>query len=478
MTNYKELAKHSGNYFLATIATKALAFISIPVYTALLSVEEYGIYNVFLSTTSVATVLLTLNTEVAISRYYFDSKDGDDFKRFVGTSTRLSLSIFILMSLLLVVLCKPLAAYLDFEILLTLAIIPVSLYSIINSVFQQIYQPMLQSRKIAIVSSVQSYLAFALSTVFILLLNEKKYYGLVYGTILAMVILAIYSIKQIRPYYIGCWEKKKIKYILNYSLPYLPYSLSGIIIAQFGKLIIGQQQGFEAAGLYSFASNIATLMLVVITVAHSAWNPYYMRYMNEGDTQSIDRDYNLIWRITLICAGGLSIYGYELGWLLGKEEYCQGLYLIPVLALGYCFYQWSYVYMRNVGYAKKTIWNAVVVITSGLVNLILNYLLIGHLKDLGVAISFSFSYFIMLLLGWIINKSILHVYSTGVRKFFAPFIVTIPFLVFTYINPFIGSMVFTQIIKACVFITLFGLLLIPYYNRIKLIVQKKHENIC
>lgn len=43
MSDFKALAKHSTNYLFATMATKALAFISIPVYTRLLS--RICIYN-------------------------------------------------------------------------------------------------------------------------------------------------------------------------------------------------------------------------------------------------------------------------------------------------------------------------------------------------------------------------------------------------------------------------------------------------
>ena len=42
MSDFKALAKHSTNYLFATMATKALVFISIPVYTRLLSRYELG----------------------------------------------------------------------------------------------------------------------------------------------------------------------------------------------------------------------------------------------------------------------------------------------------------------------------------------------------------------------------------------------------------------------------------------------------
>lgn len=427
MSNYKEIAKHSGNYFLAMVATKALAFISLPVFTYLLTVEEYGIYNVFISTVGITTIILTLNTEVAVSRYYYDSKDIHDFKRFVGTTVKLSTLVFVFMSILLIIFVEPISDYLGFENLLTISLIPVSFYNITNSIFQQIYQPMLASKKIAIVSSVQTYLAFGLSILFIITMSDKKYYGQVYGTMVAMLILSSYLFKQIKTYCKGGVEFYHVKYILSFSLPYLPYSLSGIIVAQFGKLMLGQESGFETAGQYSFASNVAMLMMVFIVLIHNAWNPYYFRYMNCNDSKSIDNDYDLIWRITLIIAIILSLFCFELGSVLGNEDYVDSLFMIPILTLGYCFYQWAYVYMRNVGYAKKTIWNSIVVIISGVFNVLINYWFYNYYGVWGVALSFMFSYMVMFLLSYVINKYVLKIYAPNIIQFMKPFAI---FLIF------------------------------------------------
>lgn len=465
MSDYKALLKHSGNYFFAMVATKALDFIAIPVYTYLLTVEEYGIYSIFISTVGIATVVLPLNTEVAISRYYFDAKDERDFKLFVGASVRLTSLIFIVMALVMIIFIKPLSEFQGFEVLLTLSIIPVSLYKIVNSIFQQIYQPLLQSRKIAVVSSIQAYLAFALSIVCIYFLPEKKYYGQVWGTIIAMFIVGSYSVRQIKDYYIGSWNKYHIKYILSYSLPYLPYSLSGIIIAQLGRLIVGKSQGFEAAGVYSFASNISMAMLVLISVVHSAWNPYYFRYMTDKDYKSIDKDYDIIWRFSLFCGLGLSLFCYEIGSIVGPSEYVKNLYLIPVLVLGYIFYQWSYVYMRNVGFAKRTIWNAVVVVVSGSVNILLNTLLIKPMGVLGIALSFTASYITMFIFGGILNKYVLKCYAPKLSQFYIPFLYTLPVIVYSIFNP-ITDNALSLLLKIIIFVILSVLLFSKYYLRV------------
>lgn len=477
MSDYKAILKHSSNYLIANIATKALLFISIPIYTRLLSVEEYGIVNVFMSTISVAAVLLTMNSEVAISRYYFDTKEINEFKRFVGTSINLATLIMMVTSSFFLIFIKSISEMLSFSVILTISILPVALYSIINSVFEQIYNPLLQSKKIAIVSSVKTYLAFALSLVFILLLKENKYMGYVWGTILAMVLLAVYLYRQIKPYYISCLDKKHIKYILSYCLPYLPYSLSGVILAQFGRLFISSESGFEKAGVYSFASNISMIMMVLIMVIHQAWNPYYFRYMNENDRKSIDGDYDLIWRGTLIIGIGICLFGQEIGWLMGASEYWQSLYILPLLVTGYVLYQWAYVYMRNCGYAKKTIWNAIAVISGGVLNVVLSYILIPQYKELGVAIAFCVSYLTILIVSFATNRYVLKVHAPSFKHFnglFCLYCLIAGFSIFLYFWE--DNQVFAILIKIVLFIVSSVFFMYNYRREFKKLILAIKKN--
>ena len=452
----------------AEIANKALSFISIPVYTRLLTVGDYGIVNVFVSTVGIVSILMTLNTETAISRYYYDATDEEDFKNFVGTSVRLNLSIFVFMGTLLVLFSQYLSNITGLEKLLIFAMIPYSLYYYENSVFIQIFNPMMKSKKIAIVRSISAYLTFGLSVVFMLLIGENKYYGVIIGTIVTILVLSGYIISQIRCYYKRDFNIKHVKYILSFSVPYLPYSLSGVILAQFGRLIIGQQQGFESAGLYSFATNISAIMMILISMTHSSWNPFYFRYMNAKDYHSIDNDYSIIWKGTLLCGVGLSLFGGEIGALLGRPEYLKQLYLIPILVLGYCFYQWAYVFLRNTGYAKRMGWNSFVVIASGALNVVLNAALINKYGCNGVAFSFMVSYLFMLLLSWFINSVFIREYVPSMMQFVIPLLISIPFFAYTMINPTYNNYFVSLAIKI---VLLIALILVYIYEWKDKIVQ-------
>ena len=196
MSDTKGLFHHSRNYLFANIATQALGFISMPVYTHLLSSSDYGVYSTFTAVVGVATPVLFLSTHTAISRYYFEAKSGNDFKRFVGTTIVLSSITFIFLSVLYFLFLPQLSLLLNFDSLLTLMVLPVCLFTVVDSLFEQIYGPMLKSGKVAVVASVRAYLAFGISVVAILLLQEKKYYGQVIGSIGALFFLMTYVVNQ------------------------------------------------------------------------------------------------------------------------------------------------------------------------------------------------------------------------------------------------------------------------------------------
>ena len=449
------------------MATKALSFISIPVYTRLLTVEDYGVVNVFMSFVGIVAVLLTLSSEVSIGRYYYDAKSEEDFKRFVGTSLRLTGIILGVMTLLFIVGLNIIAKVIGMPPRLTLCLVPVALFNITNSVFTQIYNPQLQSKKIAIVSSVQCYLAFILSVVCIILIKDEKYYGYIYGNIIAMVLLGAYMVKQIKPYYANCFDKSYIPYILKYCLPHIPDTLSGLVLAQFSKIFMGNNQGYSLAGSYSLVVNIAVLMAVVIQITNNSWVPYYYRYMNAKDYKSINNDFNLIWRLTLIAAIGLSLFGSEIAELLAKNDFWGQLQLLPLLVTGYVFHQWAYVYLRNVEYSRRMMWNTYAYMFSGTVLVILNVLLVPRFHGFGAAIATLISYVALFLFAYVTNRHVIKLYTPSFLHSLKPFLLYSVFIavaIFVYtLNMQKGVLL---LFKAVLFALAGMIMIYPYKDKI------------
>lgn len=427
MGDFGEILKHSRNYLIASLATKALAFISIPVYTRLLTTNDYGVVSIFLSVVGLLNSLFTLGCDCAISRYYFEKKNLSDFRSFVSTSVFLSILIFVINSSLFCLFVDAISLETKLPTGTVYLIIPVVLFNIIGLLFEQIYNPQKKSEIIAKLSLFRVYIGFACSITFILLLDYDKYFGQIGGQIAAGIILCLFWVRKIKPYLRFSFSMSHVRYILLYSLPLIPYSMSGALIEQFGKLSIGSRYSVSDAGYYSLALSISGLVAVIIGVTHQAWNPYYFEYMNNKNYLQHDRDQNRIFRITILGGISLAALGSEIGWVLAKSNFTSSLYLIPVFVVGYIFYQLAYVYMRNFGYARKTIYSTVTVLLSGLVNISLNMYAIPHWGELGAAMSFVSSYIFMAFMSWCLNKYVLKFHTTQLKIFLIPLSICLPF---------------------------------------------------
>ena len=467
MSSFGSVLKHGSNYFLASVATSALSFISIPVYTRLLSTEDYGIVSLFIGIVSLLASLMSFSSDRAVSRYFFDQKNEMDFKRFVGTSAILAIFFFIINSIILILYAEEFGQLFGLSKNLVYFIIPITLINIIGLTFEQIYGSMKRSKEIALSSVVKVFLGFSFSIAFIYFLKSDKFYGPILGQISAGICIVFFWIRYIRRYFKWSFDSTFIKYIFTYSVPLIPYALSGAIIEQLGKIIIGSSQSVSEAGFYNLALSVSSIVNIIIAVSHQAWNPYYFEYMASKNYSQLDKEFIKIFKITIIVAFGVASFGKEIGLLLAKKEFSGALYLVPIFTIGYIFSQFTWAYLRNFGYSKSTQFLTIVVLLSGICNVVLNIFLIKLFGELGAAVSFVLSYVIMAVLAWFFNAYFVKLHCTPFKQMLLPFSIVIPFYFSLYFAIDIQSIFAALFIKTLFF---FLLALILFWNERKEII--------
>ena len=67
--NYKYLAKNIGVLTISNFATNLLSFFLVPLYTYILSTEEYGSYDLINTTIGLMVPILTINIMDGVLRY-------------------------------------------------------------------------------------------------------------------------------------------------------------------------------------------------------------------------------------------------------------------------------------------------------------------------------------------------------------------------------------------------------------------------
>ena len=145
-----EFISHSKNYLSAEIFTKALAFISVPIFTRLLLPNEYGILAIFSSITSIFAILLGFNIRGAIARYYYEKSN--DFAEFLGSNLLFILFFNFFAISLLYIFKDSIANFFVIIPYLFLIAILISAFTIPSNMYLSYLQASKQSKKFSLIS--------------------------------------------------------------------------------------------------------------------------------------------------------------------------------------------------------------------------------------------------------------------------------------------------------------------------------------
>lgn len=411
---YVRLLSHFKNYFISSVAVKAIAVISMPIMTRLLSPGDYGIYNVYLSYINIFVPLLSLNLYSALGRYYYE--ENADLKTFFGTSIISVLVLLFFWGSFFYIFSEFVAKLISLPIETINFIVPSVLFYVTSSWFEQIYVAQKKSWLISSRDIVRAILMLIIGIAFIFYLDKDKYLGMVYSTFIVGLIFLIYYAINLNQYFNYSFNKNHFKYMLSFSIPLIPSSISGVILAQFDRIMINDMIGANETGLYSIAYNVALLLTLVITSLHLAWMPDYYNLMNKEKYEKLDIDIDRILRIIFFAALGLIFFSKEMIFLLAAPKYHNVYSMVPIIVIGYVFNSFFSLYSWGITYAKKNMYLTIVTFVGGGCNVLLNYLFLPRFGYIAAAYTTTLSFAIMTICAWGLNKFILKIYYFSIRS--------------------------------------------------------------
>ena len=103
----KELIKNTLIIFLAKLCTQLISFLMLPLYTSVLSTEEYGFVDIVTTYTALAAPLIGFQLEMGIFRYLIDNRRNDKNKTILITNTIVTIvTSTIFFSILFIIISK------------------------------------------------------------------------------------------------------------------------------------------------------------------------------------------------------------------------------------------------------------------------------------------------------------------------------------------------------------------------------------
>ena len=271
-------------YIINNLVTKGLGIITIPIFSRVLTQEEYGIVNNFQSWLSILIVVASLNLYGSIARAKMDyEKEIDDYISSILILSTISVLIFLMCTFLLQ---HKLTKVMGMDIKL---IIYMYLYIIFSNAFEIVqskYKAYMEYKNFTIISFFTAVVSIITSLILVNLMQEK-YFARILGLTLPVMSVGIfmyYSVLKKSKKYVNF---KYWKYALGFSLPLILHLLAGNVLAQFDRIAIATVSGFEDVALYGMGYNIATLLSIVLSSFNGAWIPWFYEKMEENKYDEI-----------------------------------------------------------------------------------------------------------------------------------------------------------------------------------------------
>lgn len=370
MIKINKVASAGIGYTVGNVLIKGLAFLTLPIFTRLMSLSDYGLYTTYAAYESIIVLLTSLGLPSSLksANLCFPGK----IEQYVSSVSLLSLlaTLFFLLIAYVVSLFAPgIWGFSDrivfIMIIQALGSAMITMYNCRVSLDFS-YKSFL---KISLLSSVGN---ISLSLLFILTIcSGNPFEGRVYGTFVPTLFLGIYIyilfFKKAKP----SFNKVFIKYGISYGLPLVPHGLSQLVLSQFGKIIIQNKIGNEAAGLYGLAYTVALIPQIMVQSLALAWGPWFFEaYSNDRiDTiKSKAKDYvNCFSLLTII----LFCVSPELIKLLSNRSYWEAISIVCPAILGVYFVFLYGLPVEVEYYYKKTSYLATGTIIAAIVDIIL-----------------------------------------------------------------------------------------------------------
>ena len=318
-------------YAVCNIIQKGIIFLTTPVFSRLLTTEEYGISDIIISTSSLISPFVALATPSAILRYTIENKED---KRPYQVSLRIlsvGLSILIL-ALIIVHFIFGINAYYLFFIFL---IVGTSLLSDINVS----YARGLEKMKIVTLCGVGSSFISIICNILFIVVFRWGLFGFLIASAAGYTFNAIVVITNNRKEHLFrgiCSEREpKLRHdMLGFSVPLIFSGLSWWVISSSDRYFVSGLCGTASNGVYSVAYKIPTILQALDNVFGQAWIfTLYDSYKTTEGKNYIARVYDVYSFVFCLGCSFLIVVDIYLSKLLYSNDFFAAWKYVPLLLI-------------------------------------------------------------------------------------------------------------------------------------------------
>ena len=383
----RQLMRDGAIYAGAAMASRGLALLLVPLYPRLLTPGEYGALDLIVTVGVLANIVVALEVAQGMAREWAGEADPLVRRRMAGTALVFTAAA----NALFLVLALPFAGLLAARWLSHAAYAPAVavglIYIACNALFLQLqgqFRWELRPRAYATVSGLYAALTLLLGAGLGTVLGLV---GVLAGQGLAAALAAGASLWLLRGSLAWEFDRVQLARMLRFSLPLVPAGLAVFASFYVNRLLLNALGTLDQVGVFSVASRVAGLTTLLVVGLQGALTPLvYVHHRDPGVPAQLARLLEAFVALALLICLLMSLFARELVAALAAPGYAAAAGLLLVLAPATLLAQ-MYIFAPGIAIERRTAWPLAIAMTSAVLSVVLNALLIPRWGPLGAAVA-------------------------------------------------------------------------------------------
>lgn len=395
-------------YFPVRLVPALTSFVTVPIFTRMISRADYGDFYLVNSAVSLTAMLLTSWLNASIVRFYWAEEREGRLDEYVSTVVWSAVVSLVIGASILGGLMMLFGGAFSPNVQ---RLMPIALAGLVFNQFIQVMQQLMRAANRAnafAALSISSAILATIFSVFFVVVPHWGAYGILLGVVTGNGILVPFAIRNALSE--GSISPRKYstdiaKQFASYGVPMIPAAISSWVLILSDRYIIGLTQSAAQVGLYGTAYNLGDKIMNLITLPLLiAIGPVMVHTFEKQGQKLAEQVQTQLTRYfamaTVPLVFGLAVISKPFMAVFTGAEYREAYRILPIVAAGVALYGVSQIASNGLAMHKKTVIMMQNTFMAAVFQVTMNLLLIPRLGYQIAAWNTFLSYLLLLTLAW------------------------------------------------------------------------------
>lgn len=431
MSKEKELLKNTGIIFIGKLGIRFMTFLLLPMYTWILSPEDFGKYDLVNTYVSFLAIIFGMQLGNSIFRITSMNRENKNYIKIIFSTTIVSIFFQIILYCFFIATFKN-KFQIGYSFFLCTNVVAVILMN--NTI--GFVRGLGFNKEYSILGMIVASIGLVLNIVLLVYLR-LGIKSLFISNLIAQISGVLYITFKLRLYKffkLNFFNKKILKELYFYAIPLIPNEMSWATIRLSDRIIVSKFLPLASLGYMSIANRFSQVLLELFSIFGMSWTESvlvnYAKGLNSEFFKKIIKiAMNIFVSLAVFILLGVKIvYPYII-----EKDYIVGFYLIPLYIIGVLFNIFvgliSTIYVAKGN--SKTI--AITSVITAIINVVVNLLFVKRIGIYVAPLSTAVAFFCLSILRYIyLDKRFKNCLPTkAILTYIIIFLLTIPFYYFS-----------------------------------------------